>query len=285
MDAQALQRLRPAAGASSTCSSSLSPVAEEIVAADEMAFIDRLWADWSPGYDASEDLRRSRTAYASGPTCRPRSATTAPPSGAPAESCSASRRSSGRWPRRRRSRPCTCTGARDGCIGVDLVRDAEAQLSPGSRLSIVEGAGHFLHLDPKRSCRDPGLGLRAQARRLVLLPCGLPSHRVVRLGSSLLRDRITRSGSPMSTCSAPSSSSAGDGYCLVADVLPLFPAGLRTPTAGVRCIARSTEAWCSSAGTRRPRARRGRQRGLAAAALAGGLARHPSGSATFIFAP
>src|SRR5215831_6005216 len=30
--------------------------AEEVVAADEMAFIDRLWRDWSPGFEASEHL-------------------------------------------------------------------------------------------------------------------------------------------------------------------------------------------------------------------------------------
>ena len=28
----------------------------EVVAADGMAFLDRLWRDWSPGYDAAEDL-------------------------------------------------------------------------------------------------------------------------------------------------------------------------------------------------------------------------------------
>src|SRR5215813_5301646 len=32
------------------------PIAEEVVAADEGAFIDRLWAEWSPGHDAEEDL-------------------------------------------------------------------------------------------------------------------------------------------------------------------------------------------------------------------------------------
>jgi pimeloyl-ACP methyl ester carboxylesterase len=31
-------------------------VAEDVIRADDFAFIDRIWADWSPGYDASEDL-------------------------------------------------------------------------------------------------------------------------------------------------------------------------------------------------------------------------------------
>src|SRR6478672_5917184 len=33
-----------------------TPRAVTVVAADDLAFLDRLWADWSPGYDASEDL-------------------------------------------------------------------------------------------------------------------------------------------------------------------------------------------------------------------------------------
>ena len=31
-------------------------VCEQVISADDFAFIDRIWADWSPGYDASEDL-------------------------------------------------------------------------------------------------------------------------------------------------------------------------------------------------------------------------------------
>ena len=33
-------------------------IADAIVPADDLAFIDGLWADWSPGYDAKEDLPR-----------------------------------------------------------------------------------------------------------------------------------------------------------------------------------------------------------------------------------
>ena len=34
--------------------------AVEVVAADEMAFLDQLWQDWSPGYDAAEVLARAK---------------------------------------------------------------------------------------------------------------------------------------------------------------------------------------------------------------------------------
>ncbi len=35
-----------------------TPRAESVIAADDMAFLDRLWEDWSPGYDATEELFR-----------------------------------------------------------------------------------------------------------------------------------------------------------------------------------------------------------------------------------
>jgi pimeloyl-ACP methyl ester carboxylesterase len=38
-------------------------------------------------------------------------------------------------------------GAGDGCIGAELARRAEPLLSPGSRLVVVEQAGHFAHLE------------------------------------------------------------------------------------------------------------------------------------------
>jgi pimeloyl-ACP methyl ester carboxylesterase len=51
--------------------------AAEVVAADGMAFLDRLWRDWSPGYDAAEDLARVKESLCSPRTFRRRSATTA----------------------------------------------------------------------------------------------------------------------------------------------------------------------------------------------------------------
>ncbi|MDQ1375422.1 MAG: hypothetical protein QOJ09_2760, partial [Actinomycetota bacterium] len=34
-----------------------NPLADMAVGMNDLAFIDRLWADWSPGYDATEDLQ------------------------------------------------------------------------------------------------------------------------------------------------------------------------------------------------------------------------------------
>src|SRR5204862_3869306 len=38
--------------------------AEDLVSADDMSFLRRLWADWSPGYRADEDLAQVRRALA-----------------------------------------------------------------------------------------------------------------------------------------------------------------------------------------------------------------------------
>src|SRR5947209_12473397 len=35
-------------------------VCERVISADNFAFIDNLWADWSPHYDASKDLRKAK---------------------------------------------------------------------------------------------------------------------------------------------------------------------------------------------------------------------------------
>ena len=37
-----------------------TPHAEAVIAADDMAFIDRLWQDWSPGFAAAEEIRNAK---------------------------------------------------------------------------------------------------------------------------------------------------------------------------------------------------------------------------------
>jgi pimeloyl-ACP methyl ester carboxylesterase len=123
-----------------------SPLAEAVVAADDLAFIDRLWADWSPGYDASEDLplvkaslrEPDHLAAAIGyyraqfdptrqdPVLAAEQAATAAPTPQPT---------------------LYLHGADDGCMGAELAEGAAAFLGPGSAVEIVEGAGHFVHLE------------------------------------------------------------------------------------------------------------------------------------------
>lgn len=125
------------------------PLAEAIVAADDLAFIDGLWAEWSPGHDGTEDIARVKDAlrapenlaaalgyYRAMLGTDPSEATEADqaallPSPVPT---------------------LYLHGARDGCMGVELVDGVEASLpAPGSRAQILDGVGHFLQLeDPDR---------------------------------------------------------------------------------------------------------------------------------------
>ena len=45
-------------------------------------------------------------------------------------------------------------GARDGCIGADLVRGAERLLAPSSCMIVIDDAGHFLYLEEPGQVND-----------------------------------------------------------------------------------------------------------------------------------
>jgi pimeloyl-ACP methyl ester carboxylesterase len=122
-------------------------LAEVVVPMNDLAFIDGLWAEWSPGYDATEDLALLKPslrapenlaaalgyyrATLSGVGVDPslndvqNAASSAPPQPA-----------------------LYLHGRDDGCIGVEIADGADALLRPtGGRAEIVDGAGHFLHLE------------------------------------------------------------------------------------------------------------------------------------------
>jgi pimeloyl-ACP methyl ester carboxylesterase len=126
-----------------------TPFAEPVVAADDMAFLGRLWQDWSPGYDAREELRNVKECLrgegnlkaaigyyrAEEPGLRHFSA-----DGAYAAE-EAALASAGPQP------TLYLHGNRDGCIDLALVQDAGSHLATGSRMEVIEGAGHFLQVE------------------------------------------------------------------------------------------------------------------------------------------
>ena len=78
-------------------------------------------------------------------------------------------------------------GSLDGCIGVELVRGAERHLAPGSRMIVVEGAGHFPQLEqPEESTSTSSLGPPVR-----LLPLG---HRPRECVLSVRPGRVRGSG-------------------------------------------------------------------------------------------
>jgi pimeloyl-ACP methyl ester carboxylesterase len=113
---------------------------------DDYAFIDRLWADWSPGYDASFDLARVKASIGT-----PERITAAigyyralydaglhDPALAEVQAAGLAIA----------PRPTLYLhGADDGCFSLEAVGDPLAHLAEGSEVAIIEQAGHFLHLE------------------------------------------------------------------------------------------------------------------------------------------
>jgi pimeloyl-ACP methyl ester carboxylesterase len=131
----------------------LHPVAEDVVAANDLAFIDRLWADWSPGLEAGPPLEQAKAAL------RPEGHLAAalgyyramydPSAHAPelAELQRALLEPT--------SQPTLYLhGQDDGCVSADLGQGAEAYLGSGSRRVVIPDTGHFLHLE------EPGAVIR-----------------------------------------------------------------------------------------------------------------------------
>lgn len=125
-----------------------SPLADAAVAVRGLAFLDRLWADWSPGYDASVDL-----AYVKDCLRDPANLAAAlgyyralydPTRHAP----EFAREQQAAYGASTVPQPTLYLhGADDGCVGAELVTGAEAYLGPGSKVAILPGAGHFVHLE------------------------------------------------------------------------------------------------------------------------------------------
>jgi len=119
--------------------------AEGVVAADGMSFIDRLWQDWSPGFQPGGHLTMVKQSLKD-----------------PANLAAAigyyravgAAEETGRYAvqeqaiGREAPQPTLYLhGAMDGCIGADLARGAERFLAASSRMIVIEDAGHFLHLE------------------------------------------------------------------------------------------------------------------------------------------
>ena len=130
-----------------------TPIAEMAVAMDDLAFIDHLWADWSPGYECAQDLANVKSAIRD-----PERLTAAityyramlnPELHDPAL---AVEQAAGNSPT---PQPALYIhGSDDGCMGLDVIGDVMPFLGPGSKQVTIEGAGHFLHLERPDEVRD-----------------------------------------------------------------------------------------------------------------------------------
>jgi pimeloyl-ACP methyl ester carboxylesterase len=124
-----------------------NPLADMVVAMDDFAFIDGLWADWSPGYDASGDLPHVKAALA-GPGALPaalgyyRATFQADLQTPDLEAEQAATSATPPQPH------LYLHGRDDGCMGIEVADTAPQFLAvEGSRYEVVDRAGHFLHLE------------------------------------------------------------------------------------------------------------------------------------------
>ena len=121
-------------------------LADMVVPANDMAFIDMIWEDWSPGYDATDDLLHVKNALrepehlaaalgyyraALGDAFRDpahieaQNATQAVP-----------------------EQPTLYLhGVNDGCIGPEVAESARPMVGDHVEIRLIDGVGHFLHLE------------------------------------------------------------------------------------------------------------------------------------------
>jgi pimeloyl-ACP methyl ester carboxylesterase len=122
------------------------PLSDMVVAADDLAFIDMIWADWSPGYRADEDLEHVKAAlrepanlaaalgyyratlgdgYVDPALAELQAATQQVP-----------------------PQPLLYLhGTDDGCMGSEVAEAARSMVGSNVVVEIVERTGHFLHLE------------------------------------------------------------------------------------------------------------------------------------------
>jgi len=125
-----------------------TPLAEVVVPMDDHAFIDRIWADWSPGFDGGDLVVRAKEALAGadrlGAALGWYRATLG--TGARNPDLDAIEAAAGQ--------PSTVPvlylhGTQDGCFAANDDPEAArtALGAEGSRVAFIDGVGHFLHLE------------------------------------------------------------------------------------------------------------------------------------------
>ncbi len=123
-----------------------SPLAEAAVPIDGYAFIDRLWADWSPGYDASWDVARVKEAIGTPErTLAAISYYRDLYDGARHDPDLAGEQAAAMSPTPQPT--LYLHGLDDGCFAIDAIGDPLRFLAEGSEAAYVAGAGHFLHVE------------------------------------------------------------------------------------------------------------------------------------------
>lgn len=122
------------------------PLADIVVPADDLAFIDMIWADWSPGYDAAEDLAHVKEALGDPAHLAAAIGYYRATLGGVGvrEDLAEVQAATGTAP----TQPLLYLhGSADGCIGPEVAESARAMTGPATTIEVIDGLAHFLHLE------------------------------------------------------------------------------------------------------------------------------------------
>lgn len=123
-----------------------SPMADAVVALNEFDFLAQLWSQWSPGYDAREDLDHLRAALAGTEHLGAalgyyRAMFSGDLVDDSLDSVQAVMFNVASVP------TLYLHGSDDGCVLASSLGNVVEHLAPGSQYRLIEHAGHFLHLE------------------------------------------------------------------------------------------------------------------------------------------
>lgn len=129
-------------------------LSNHVVGADNYAFIDMLWSQWSPGYDAKHDLGHVKDALRDPVNLQAAlgyyRATLGDGPRDPALA-TLQQRMGGEYP----GQPLLYLhGENDGCIGREVAEAARAMSPSSVRYEFVADAGHFMQLERPRHVND-----------------------------------------------------------------------------------------------------------------------------------
>jgi pimeloyl-ACP methyl ester carboxylesterase len=142
----------------------LTALAEHVIPLADFAYLRALWSDWSPGYDASRDLELVARSLAEPSHLRAalgyyraQFGTVEPDPAFAGEQAAAAAVP---------PRPTLYMhGRADGCVAAPDAASVLALLHDGSEVDVIDGAGHFLHLEKPHELNERILGFLAAGAR------------------------------------------------------------------------------------------------------------------------